>query len=354
MQLEALGFDNWFHNAAKETMLKEMRFARILTVDRDSYSLQGEGPSAVRGELTGKLLFNAESTLNLPAVGDWVAVQYFDEETFAVIHHILPRRSVLRRKTPGKKVAYQLIAANIDTAFIVQALDGDFNPRRLERYLVMIHDGGIEPVLLLSKSDLVESGELDQKVNKIHVMIPGLPVLTLSNKSGAGIEDFKRRLVPGKTYALMGSSGVGKTTLINGLMGEPAFETRAVRAKDGKGRHVTTRRQLVLLPNGSMLIDTPGMRELGNIGMEAGLRSGFEDIEALAAECRYRDCSHVNVKGCAVEAAVKAGVLSRDRHQSYVKLARESTYNEMSYLEKRNRDRAFGKMIKSVMKHKKH
>ena len=354
MQLEALGFDNWFHNAAKGTMLKEMRFARILTVDRDSYSLQGEGPSAVRGELTGKLLFNAESTLNLPAVGDWVAVQYFDEETFAVIHHILPRRSVLRRKTPGKKVAYQLIAANIDTAFIVQALDGDFNPRRLERYLVMIHDGGIEPVLLLSKSDLVESGELDQKVNKIHVMIPGLPVLTLSNKSGAGIEDFKRRLVPGKTYALMGSSGVGKTTLINGLMGEPAFETRSVRAKDSRGRHVTTRRQLVLLPNGSMLIDTPGMRELGNIGMEAGLRSGFEDIEALAAECRYRDCSHVNVKGCAVEAAVKAGVLSRDRHQSYVKLARESTYNEMSYLEKRNRDRAFGKMIKSVMKHKKH
>jgi len=352
MQLKTMGFDKWFQDNIDGRALMDRRISRILAVDRDSYLLQGEVP-AVRGELAGKLQFSAESAMDFPAVGDWVTARYFDEDSFAIIHDILPRKSVLRRKTSGKKIAYQLIAANIDTAFIVQSLDNNFNLRRLERYLVMIHDGGIAPFLLLSKSDLLESCDINEKVKKIHALTPDLPALAFSNKTQAGIERIKEILIPAKTYCLLGSSGVGKTTLINSLVGENAFETRSVREKDGKGRHATSRRQLIFLKNNAMIIDTPGMRELGNIGVDTGLQGVFDDIQALSRTCRYRNCTHVNAKGCAVESAVKAGRIPQDRYQSFLKLARESMYNEMSYLEKRQRDRAFGKMVKSVMKSKK-
>jgi ribosome biogenesis GTPase len=307
----------------------------------------------VRAELTGKLIFNADSPMDFPAVGDWVIAQYFNDDSFAIIHEILPRKSVLKRKTSGKKIAFQLIAANIDTAFIVQSLDDNFNIRRLERYLVMIHDGDIEPALLLSKSDLQESVAVDKKIREIHAMMPSLPVLSFSNKTKAGINRLSEMLIPGKTFCLLGSSGVGKTTLINSLIGEPVFETRSVREKDSRGRHTTARRELIFLKNNAMIIDTPGMRELGNIGVEQGLQGAFDDIEALSRECRYHDCSHVNEKGCAVLAAVEAEILPEDRYRNFLKITRESMYNEMSYLEKRKRDKAFGKMVKSVMKSKK-
>ena len=352
MNLATLGFDKWFEDTLDGRTLMDRRIGRILAVDRDSYLLQGD-THAVRAELTGKLMFNAETAMDFPAVGDWVTARYFDEDSFAIIDDILPRKSVLRRKTSGKKVAYQLIAANIDTAFVVQSLDNNFNLRRLERYLVMIHEGGIAPLLLLSKSDLMTSRDVDDKIKKVHAVTPDLPVLAFSSKTQEGIERLKEILIPNKTYCLLGSSGVGKTTLINGLIGENAFETRSIREKDGKGRHATSRRQLVFLKNNAMIIDTPGMRELGNIGVEAGIQGVFDDIEALSRKCRYGDCSHVNVKGCAVEAAVKAGQITQDRYQSFLKLGRESRYNKMSYLEKRQRDRAFGKMVKSVMKNKK-
>jgi ribosome biogenesis GTPase len=282
-------------------------------------------------------------------VGDWVVAQYFDDDSFAIVHEILPRKSILKRKTPGKKITFQLIAANIDTAFIVQSLDDNFNIRRLERYLVMIHDGFIEPVLLLSKSDLQEPVSIDKKIRTIHTIMPNLPILAFSNKTKAGLDQLIKRIMPGKTYCLLGSSGVGKTTLINSLFGESVFETRSVREKDSKGRHTTARRELIFLKNKAMIIDTPGMRELGN----TGIQSAFDEIDTLSKTCRYRDCSHVKEKGCAVLAALKAGRLSEDRYQSFLRIARESTYHEMSYLEKRKKDKAFGKLIKSVMKSKK-
>jgi ribosome biogenesis GTPase len=352
MQLETLGFDSWFQDKIDGKELIDRRVARVLTVGKDSCFIQGLA-HAVRAEPTGKLIFNAESPMDYPAVGDWVVAQYFDEDSFAVIHEILPRKSILKRKTPGKKIAFQLIAANIDTAFIVQSLDDNFNIRRLERYLVMIHDGSIEPVLLLSKSDLQEAVDVDEKIRNIHAIMPNLPVWAFSNKTKTGFTRLNEMLVPGKTCCLLGSSGVGKTTLINSLMGEPVFETRSVREKDSKGRHTTARRELIFLKNKAMIIDTPGMRELGNIGVESGIQSAFDDIEALSSECRYNDCSHVNEKGCAVLAAVEAGLLPEDRYRSFLKLARESMFNEMSYLEKRKKDKAFGKMVKAVIKGKK-
>lgn len=352
MELETLGFDPWFLAGIGKESLKDRKPARILSIGRDICEIQGAFP-AVRAELSGRLMFHADSPMDLPAVGDWVLVQYVADDSFAVVHDVLPRKTVLKRKTSGRNVEYQLLAANIDTAFVVQSLDANFNLRRLERYLVMIHDGGIEPVLLLSKSDLQTTAAVERKVREVRATVPGLPVLVSSNHTGDGLERLSEWLRPGKTFCLLGSSGVGKTTLVNRLMGGDVFETRSVREKDGKGRHTTSRRQLVFLPNKAMIIDTPGMRELGNIGVESGLQTVFGDIRKLAKACQYRDCSHEHEGGCAVLAAVASGELAPERYRSYLRISRESAYHEMSYLEKRRKDRSFGKMVKSVMKAKK-
>lgn len=352
MPLERLGFDPWLRQRLDGMALEGRRLARVISVDRDSCEVLGEFP-AVRAELTGRLMFNAASPMDLPAVGDWVVAQYFDADSFAVVHDILPRKSVLKRKTSGKNVEHQLLAANLDTAFVVQSLDDNFNLRRLERYLVMIHDGGIEPVLLLSKSDCASAEDVAQRIREVRATVPGLPVLAFSNRSEAGFQELHQWLKPAKTYCLLGSSGVGKTTLVNRLVGMDAFETRSVRKKDGKGRHTTSRRQLIFLPNDAMIIDTPGMRELGNIGVASGLQAAFGDIQALAKTCQYRDCSHEHEDGCAVLAAVASGKLARDRYRNYLRIAEESAYHEMSYLEKRKKDKAFGKYCKAVMKEKK-
>jgi ribosome biogenesis GTPase len=244
-----------------------------------------------------------------------------------------------------------MVAANIDTAFIVQSCDIDFNPSRLDRYLVMATDGRVEPLVILTKTDLITQDELDQELATVRSATQA-GVLALSNVTGAGFEAFRQTLSPGKTYCLLGSSGVGKTTLINRLIGEEAFATRAV-SSTGEGTHTTSRRQLIVLSQGAMLIDTPGMRELGLVGAEDGVEAGFEDFAALAADCRFADCSHEHEPGCAVRAAVEAGELPETRYANYLKLKKESEYHEMSYRDKRKRDKAFGRFIKSAKKRKK-
>ncbi|NTV46896.1 MAG: ribosome small subunit-dependent GTPase A, partial [Chlorobiales bacterium] len=241
----------------------------------------------------------------------------------------------------------QMIGANIDTAFIIQSCHFDFNPRRLDRYLVMAADGHVEPVVILTKTDLISPEELDQKIAVIN-SATSAKVIALSNITGAGFDEFQQRLSPGKTYCLLGSSGVGKTTLLNRLIGQDSFSTKAV-SHTGEGTHTTTRRQLILLGNGAMLIDTPGMRELGLVGSD-GVNMGFEQIAALSENCRYANCSHEREPGCAVREAVENGDLSEERYASYLKLKKESEYHEMSYLEKRKKDKAFGKFIKSAKK----
>lgn len=351
MDLKDLGFDNWFQDKTDASKLDSFRVARVLTVHKDGYLLQDENHS-VLAELTGKFMFGAESALDYPAVGDWVYAQYFDRDTFAVIHEVFPRKSLLKRKTSGKKVDFQLIAANIDTAFIVQSLDANYNLRRLERYLAMINEGRISPVVLLSKSDLLSRDEIEEKINEIHAVMPNMEIAAFSNKNGSGLKAVEELLIPGKTFCLLGSSGVGKTTLLNKLLGESVFETREVREKDGRGRHTTTRRQLIFMQNRAMIIDTPGMRELGNMGIEAGIQSTFDEIGRLSEQCRYKDCTHTQEEGCAVLAAVNDGKISLERYQNYIKLCKESAYYESSYVEKRRKDKKFGKYCKSVMKHK--
>ena len=349
MELRDLGFSDWFNKRHKEIHQPEHSIARIVAVDKNIYTIRNT-ETEMPAEITGKIMHGAESNLDFPAVGDWVYVQYFNDNTLAIIYEILPRKSLLKRKVAGKKIEHQPIASNIDTAFIVQSVDFDFNLRRLERYLTMVNEGNIEPVILLSKSDLISPGNLKQKISEVKSMNPDYKIIAFSNKTNIGLEKIKKIMERGKTYCLLGSSGVGKTTFLNKLIGEDVFTTGTVREKDGKGRHITARRQLIILKQGGMIVDTPGMRELGNIGVSLGLNKTFKDIIRQGKNCHFKNCTHINEPGCSVLEAVDKGELSKKRYQNYLKMRKESDYYEMSYLEKRKKDKDFGKMIKKAKK----
>jgi len=343
-----MGFDQWFQAHVSDSHQEGRSLARISAVDRGAYLVRNQ-TTEVPAELAGKFYFRVESPVDLPCVGDWVTVQYHSNDTAAIIYEVLPRKTFLRRKSAGEKVDFQMIAANIDSAFIVQSCHFDFNVRRLDRYLVMAADGGVEPIVVLTKTDLITPEELEQKLAAIGANTITARVLALSNITGSGFDEFQQVLVSGRTYCLLGSSGVGKTTLINRLIGQDAFDTKAVSGT-GEGTHTTARRQLIVLNQGSMLVDTPGMRELGLLGVGEGVNQGFQEIFRLSLDCRYPNCGHTQEPGCAVRAAVTSGVLNEDRYSSYMKLKKESEFHELSYLDKRKKDKAFGRFIKSAKK----
>jgi len=347
MKLSDLGFDAWFEGHTSELRQDGCAFARISAVDRGSYLVRDESRE-IPAELSGKLGYQIDNPIDLPCVGDWVTAHYHNHDTAAIIHRVFPRKTFLRRKTPGKSVDVQMIAANVDAAFIVQSCHVDFNPSRLDRYLIMATDGQVQPIVILTKTDLITPEELDQKLAILR-SVTQARVMALSNVTDVGFDEFQRTLSAGKTYCLLGSSGVGKTTLINRLFGQEVLETRAV-SSTGEGTHTTARRQLIVLNQGAMLIDTPGMRELGLVGAGEGIDTGFEDFAVLSAQCRYADCSHEHEPGCAVRAAVKKGEVDEGRYSNYMKLKKESEYYEMSYLDKRRKDRAFGRFLKSAKK----
>jgi ribosome biogenesis GTPase / thiamine phosphate phosphatase len=349
MSLEDLGFSAWFLEGLVDSPPGEEHAARVVAVDRDRYLIRGTH-GQVPAELTGKLLYGAETTEDIPCVGDWVLVDYYDGGTLGIVHDLLPRRTILRRRKSGPRIDYQSIAANVDVSFIVQAADTDYSLNRLDRYIAMARDGGIVSILLLTKTDLIDEPTLESMVTAVG-REHSIDVIPLSSATGAGCELLDSALEKGKTYCLIGSSGVGKSTILNRLVGKEEFATNCVREKSGKGRHTTTRRQLVMLDNGALFIDTPGMRELGMLGFDAGLGETFEDIALLAANCRFPDCTHTVETGCSVLAGVSEGRLTAERYQSYLKLMRESKRYEMTYLERRRKDKSFGKMIKSYMKH---
>ncbi|AGC43937.1 putative ribosome-associated GTPase [Myxococcus stipitatus DSM 14675] len=274
----------------------------------------------------GRLLHNAPGAESLPTVGDWVALQLPSGAGDGMLHAVLPRKSLLMRRGVGREGSGQLIAANLDVVLLVAGLDSNFNPRRIERALAMAWSSGASPAVLLSKADLMEDAL--SAVQEVEALAPGVPVLALSAWTGEGLDAVRALLPPGKTGALLGSSGVGKSTLVNQLLGEERLATQPVRTEDDKGRHTTTNRELFLLPHGGLLIDGPGMRELGLLGdEEEGVQQTFTDILELADSCRFRDCGHQQEPGCAVRAAVQSGTLPQARLDSYEKLKRERAFH---------------------------
>ncbi len=347
--LEHIGFDKWFRDKLDLSKLNNFQLGRVTTVYGESYLIT-DGKREVTAEITGKLMFSADSPLDFPTVGDWCLVQNLGEDSLAIIHEVIERKSILKRKRAGKSVEFQSIAANIDCALIVQSLDSDYSIRRFERYLVMAREGNIQPVFLLSKSDLLSESEIIQKKEEIRQSNPDVQVIAFSNKIGTNLDEIKGLLLAGKTFCLIGSSGVGKTSLLNKLIGEDRFATKDVREKDQKGKHTTTNRQLLMLENGSMIIDTPGMRELGNIAVETAIEETFDEITELETSCRFSNCSHKQENGCAILEALEQGVFSRDRYQNYLKMRQESERNDATYAEKRKKNKKLSKLYRSVQK----
>jgi len=350
-KLEDIGFSHWFQSQLDADKVAAHEVARVVSVHKDRYIVTN-GQREVFAELSGNFFYTANSATDLPTVGDWVYADFYDDDTHAIIHGVIPRKTILKRKTAGKLVDFQLIAANIDVAFIIQSADYNFNLRRLERYLVMVNESGITPVILLSKCDLITQNEVDELKARILNIAPEVTVLAFSNLSGENIDTVKNSLSHGYTYCLLGSSGVGKTTLLNSILGSGQFKTQSVSKKQSKGRHTTTSRELIQLENGAMLIDTPGIRELGNISVDTGIDETFSEISELSQKCKFGNCSHTNEKGCAILAAIEKGELSERRYKNYMKMKKESAFNELTYSEKRKKDKDFGKLIKSTIKSK--
>jgi ribosome biogenesis GTPase len=296
--------------------------ARVVAHHRGLWRLVTDAGDCA-GRLSGRFAAEAGAGEH-PVVGDWLAISRVDGANGdALIHALMPRKSAFARRAAGG-VGVQIVAANVDIAFLVAALNNDLNPRRLERYLIAARDSGAAPVVVLTKADL--SSDLDAERQAVIDIAAGAPVVTLSALTGEGVEALQRWLLPGVTAALLGSSGAGKSTLLNALAGEELMSTRAVREGDDRGRHTTTHRELFRLSGGALLIDTPGMRELGLVADEAALDESFADITELIPLCRFSDCTHASEPGCAILAAQADGSLSAERWQSYLKLQRELAF----------------------------
>ncbi len=323
MDLEKLGWSAHFSEAYKYYEGKGFVPLRVTRDNRNIYMATGEAGEYLC-ELSGKFRYETEAKSGYPVVGDWVVAAIREEEKKGAVHALLPRKNRFGRKVAGAVTDEQVIAANIDNVFIVTGLDDNYNLRRIERYLSVAWDSGTIPVILLNKTDLCP--EYEARKSEVESIAIGTDVLAISATESKGIDILEKYIKEGRTVAFLGSSGVGKSTIINSLLGSEYMKVNKVNEAGSKGRHTTTHRELIILPGGGMVIDTPGMRELQVWGDDEGLRQVFDDIEQLAVSCKFRDCNHENEPGCAVREALKTNALSAERFESYLKLKNEYEY----------------------------
>lgn len=345
--IEDLGWDNFFESNRAKLGLDGFDIARVVAQQKGVYrvkNVEGEYLAKIRG----KQMFEATSREDFPAVGDWVAVDNIDNGQ-AVIQKVLPRKTVIKRKGNNRNES-QIMATNIGVAFIVEALDRDYNLNRIERYFAISKDGGVEPVIILNKIDLISQIELNLKLSEIKARLGEVKVILTSNLTEEGLEELKKYIEKNKTYCFLGSSGVGKSSLINKLLGEEIIKTESIGEHSGRGKHATTTREMYFLKEGGIVIDNPGVREVGLTDMRAGIDESFDDMAVLARNCKYIDCTHIHEPECAVLSALRAGKITEDKYKNYINLKKEAEHYELTQLQKKDKQRQFGKFVKSVKK----
>jgi len=351
MTLEDLGYNIELGNYRKDQNLDSFDVGRVISEHKERYVVKTT-EQEYAGEIVGNLRFSAHNRSDFPAVGDWVAISEYDEDK-VLIHKIFPRNTIIERQAVGKQGEKQIIATNIDFAFIVQAVDRDFNINRIERYLTICTTSNVKPIIILNKIDLIEDTELKKLIANVQDRIKQVPLHTISNETLNGIDRLKESIIKGKTYCLLGSSGVGKSTLLNTLSGKQFMKTNKISTSTNKGRHVTSHRELLVLENGGILIDNPGMREVGIADSTDGLEITFETIIEQSRVCKFKDCTHTTEIDCAVIAAVESGEIDKSSYENYLKMELEKEHFESTIAEKRKKDKDFGKMIKNYKRDKK-
>jgi ribosome biogenesis GTPase len=322
LSLQSIGWSAFFDDQISKKEREHLMPARVVAVHKGASEV-ADGSTVELAKMTGRFRHQAQSRIDYPTVGDWVLVKGYGQDEFGRIERRLERRSLLKRKSAGRSIREQAIAANIDRAFIVQGMGPGFNLRRVERYLVMVHESGIEPIVVLTKTDLLEKTAVDDVMAEVSERLPQVRVIALSNLTGEGVEEVQPLFEAGLTCCVIGVSGAGKSTLLNQFLEDEALFTLPVRSSDGKGVHSTTWRELITLKNGAHVVDTPGMRELGNMVSLTGIENTFDQIENLASHCAFSDCLHQQRSGCAVLEAVEKGVLSEVQYLHYMRLMQE-------------------------------
>ena len=348
MILSDLGYNIDLENYRKDQHLDSFGVGRVISEHKERYVVK-TAEKEYEGEIIGNIRFSAHNRSDFPAVGDWVAISEYDENK-VLIHAIFPRKTIIERQTVGKFGEKQIIATNIDFALIVQAVDRDFNINRIERYLTICNASNVKPIIILSKIDLINDLQLKNIQDNITERIKLVPIVAISNETEIGYDKLNEIFVKGNTYCLLGSSGVGKSTLLNNISGKALMKTDSISVSTKKGRHITSHRELIILENGGILIDNPGMREVGIADTTSGLEITFNTIVNLSQNCKFKDCTHITEIDCAIIAAVESGEIDRLSYENYLKMEREKEHFESTVAEKRKKDKDFGKMIKNYKK----